>query len=33
MENALHSIAPEQRANRMNGKGNVEFIETGEGQE
>ena len=32
MENALHSIAPEQRANRMNGKGNVEFIETGEGQ-
>ncbi|MGZ3625001.1 MAG: ABC transporter ATP-binding protein [Ktedonobacteraceae bacterium] len=32
MEDALHSIAPEPRNNSMNGKGNVEFIETGEGQ-
>ncbi len=33
MENALHNIVPEQCVERVNGKGNVEFIETGEGQE
>ena len=32
MEDALQIIAPEQRANHMNGMGNVEFMETGEGQ-
>jgi len=32
MENALQIKAPEQRVNHMNGMGNVEFVETGEGQ-
>ena len=32
MENALKIKVPEQRVNSMNGVGNVEFMDTGEGQ-